>query len=65
MENAKALADKGGAIMVEDRMLTPELISGLLDIFIDDQIRRKAMSSIVSSLYLTAQNSTLCELVTL
>jgi len=65
VENAKALADKGGAIMVEDRMLTPELISGLLDIFIDDQIRRKAMSSIVSSLYLRAQNSTLCELVTL
>ncbi|MFH0941327.1 MAG: UDP-N-acetylglucosamine--N-acetylmuramyl-(pentapeptide) pyrophosphoryl-undecaprenol N-acetylglucosamine transferase [Candidatus Omnitrophota bacterium] len=65
VENARVLADKGGAIMVEDHRLTPELIGGLLDIFIDDRIRRKAMSSIVSSLYLTAQNPTLSELVTL
>jgi len=65
VENAKVLADKGGAIMIEDHRLTPELISGLLNIFIDDQIRRKAMSSIVSSLYLKAQNPTLSELITL
>ncbi len=65
VQNAKVLADKGGAIMVEEHRLTPALISGLLDIFIDDQIRREAMSSIVSSLYLTAQNFTLSELVTL
>ncbi len=64
-QNARVLADKGGAIMVEDSRLTPELIGGLLDIFIDDRIRRKAMSSIVSSLYLTSQNTALSELVTL
>lgn len=64
-QNARVLADKGGAIMVEDNKLTPALLNGLLDIFIDDQIRRKAMTSIVSSLYSSTQNLTLSELVKL
>ncbi len=56
VENAKVLAKRGASIMLEDSKMSPEMINGLLDIFSDDAIRRKAMSTIAYSFYESQRN---------
>lgn len=61
--NARVLAEKGGAILLEDAKMTSVLLNGLLDIFIDDGIRRKAMASIVTSLFESSGNLKISDLL--
>ena len=63
MENAKVLAQRGAAILLAEDKMTPQLVNGLLDIFVDDRIRRKAMSTIAAALYETSKNLNLSDLV--
>ncbi|MFH0877526.1 MAG: UDP-N-acetylglucosamine--N-acetylmuramyl-(pentapeptide) pyrophosphoryl-undecaprenol N-acetylglucosamine transferase [Candidatus Omnitrophota bacterium] len=62
-ENAKFLAQKGAALFVEEDKLAPGLINGLLDIFIDDQMRRTTMSRLAVSLFQAMGKTTLSEAV--
>ena len=64
-ENARILAEKGAALMIEEKNVNQELLSGLLNIFLDDSIRRKAMSSIATSLFESTRNLKLTDLVNL
>ncbi len=50
LENARVLAEKGAALLLEEKRLTPELLSGLLDLFSEDAFRRKTMAAIARSL---------------
>jgi len=63
LDNAKVLAEKGAALILEEKLLTPELLSGLLDLFSDDMIRRKTMSVLARSLYDASEKATLVEAV--
>jgi UDP-N-acetylglucosamine--N-acetylmuramyl-(pentapeptide) pyrophosphoryl-undecaprenol N-acetylglucosamine transferase len=63
LENARLLAQKGASLLLEDAKMTPCLISGLLDIFLDDPIRRKVMSVQASSLRDASSRLTLSELI--
>ncbi len=50
VQNARVLAERGAAILLEDAKMSSDLMNGLLDIFIDDEIRRKTMASIATSI---------------
>lgn len=63
VENAKFLAQRGASILLEDGKMTPALINGLLDIFVDDTIRRKTMAALATSLREATQNLKLSDLV--
>lgn len=63
LENARVLAEKGASILLEEDKATPGLLSGLLDIFIDDSMRRKTMSAIAAALYETSVNLRLSDLI--
>jgi UDP-N-acetylglucosamine--N-acetylmuramyl-(pentapeptide) pyrophosphoryl-undecaprenol N-acetylglucosamine transferase len=63
IENARVLAEKGAAILLEEDKATPSVLCGLLDIFIDDRMRRKTMSAIAAALYETSANLKLCDLI--
>ncbi|MFH0877071.1 MAG: UDP-N-acetylglucosamine--N-acetylmuramyl-(pentapeptide) pyrophosphoryl-undecaprenol N-acetylglucosamine transferase, partial [Candidatus Omnitrophota bacterium] len=62
-ENAKFLAQKGAALLLEESQLTPVLLNGLLAIFIDDAMRRKTMSSLAVALFETMGKTSLSEAV--
>lgn len=62
-ENAKFLAQEGAGLLLDEARETPSLLDSLLDIFIDDRIRRKTMGRIASSLYARSQNQHLSDLV--
>ncbi len=62
-ENARFLAEKGASILLDEEKMSPEIINGLLCIFVDDTIRRKAMSAIASVTYESMKSSRLEELV--
>lgn len=62
-ENAKFLAEKGGALLLEDAKMSASLFRGLLDIMLEDAMRRKTMGAITASLYASCQNLTLKDLV--
>lgn len=49
--NARAVAKTGAAIVVEDALLTPSLLGGLITLFIRDEIRRKTMAHLAQALY--------------
>lgn len=63
VENARILSLKGAAIFLEDDKMTPALISGLLDIFLDDRIRRKTMSLKAASLFNQEERVKLSDLI--
>ena len=50
LENARVLAKRGAALLLEEEKFTPALLNGLLDIFLDDAMRRKTMSAILASM---------------
>lgn len=54
-ENAKVLAKAGAAILLEEEGLSPQTLSGLLDIFLDDPVRRRVMAVHASALYGASQ----------
>jgi UDP-N-acetylglucosamine--N-acetylmuramyl-(pentapeptide) pyrophosphoryl-undecaprenol N-acetylglucosamine transferase len=62
-ENARVLAEAGAALYFEEDELTAEKLSGLIDIFIDDHMRRKAMSAIASQMAASGAKMTMAELV--
>ena len=62
-ENAKVLVERGASILLEEQKATPAVINGLLDIFFDDSLRRKVMSSLAHALYEESQNCSLKDLV--
>lgn len=64
-ENAKFLAGRGAALLLEDQKMSDEMLNGLLDIFLDDAMRRKTMSAIAASLEKESQNLSLKDLVLL
>jgi UDP-N-acetylglucosamine:LPS N-acetylglucosamine transferase len=64
-ENARILSQKGAALILDDKNMSPVFINGLLDIFLDDNIRRKTMSAIASSIYGSSQNLKLEEVLAL
>ncbi|MBI5873525.1 MAG: UDP-N-acetylglucosamine--N-acetylmuramyl-(pentapeptide) pyrophosphoryl-undecaprenol N-acetylglucosamine transferase [Candidatus Omnitrophica bacterium] len=63
VENAKFLAEKGAALLLEESSMSAQMINGLLNIFIDDTMRRKTMSALTVSLYESCQNRKLEELL--
>ena len=63
LENAKVLAEKGAALLLEEKRLTPELLSGLLDLFAEDAFRRRTMASIARSLDEASENMSVAEAV--
>ncbi|MFA5038475.1 MAG: UDP-N-acetylglucosamine--N-acetylmuramyl-(pentapeptide) pyrophosphoryl-undecaprenol N-acetylglucosamine transferase [Candidatus Omnitrophota bacterium] len=63
VENAKVLAEKGAALMVEEKRLNPSVLNGLLNIFLDDPMRRKTMSALARSLEENAQETTLMDVI--
>lgn len=63
LENAKVLAEKGAALLLEEKRLTPELLSGLLDLFAEDAFRRKTMAAIARSLGEISENMSVAEAV--
>lgn len=63
VDNARVLAEKGAAVLIEEKMLKAETLSGLLDIFIDDTIRRKTMSRLARSLEDSSGRSSLADIV--
>lgn len=63
IENARVLAKTGAALLLEEDKITPSLLSGLLDIFIQDNMRRKTMSKILITMEEEAQKISLSEAV--
>jgi UDP-N-acetylglucosamine--N-acetylmuramyl-(pentapeptide) pyrophosphoryl-undecaprenol N-acetylglucosamine transferase len=63
IENARVLAKKGAALLLEEDKITAPLLSGLLDIFIEDDMRRKTMSKILTTMEEEAQKISLSEAV--
>jgi UDP-N-acetylglucosamine--N-acetylmuramyl-(pentapeptide) pyrophosphoryl-undecaprenol N-acetylglucosamine transferase len=61
--NAKFLAEKGAAILLEDAKMSVSLMRGLLDIMVEDAMRRKTMGALSASLYASSENLTLKDLV--
>ncbi|HAJ57028.1 MAG TPA: hypothetical protein DCL35_04585 [Candidatus Omnitrophica bacterium] len=63
MENARFLARKGASILLEDAKMSPEMINGLLDIFLEDSMRRKTMSALADSMYESTKNIRLEDII--
>jgi UDP-N-acetylglucosamine--N-acetylmuramyl-(pentapeptide) pyrophosphoryl-undecaprenol N-acetylglucosamine transferase len=63
LENARVLAEKGAALLLEETRLTPELLSRLLDLFSEDVFRRRTMAAIARSLEETATTMSVAEAV--
>lgn len=63
LENAKILAETGAALLVEEKNLSPFILSGLLDIFLGDPMRRKTMSVLAASLAQGQQKRSLAEVI--
>ena len=63
IENARVLAKKGAALLLEEDKITASLLSGLLDIFMEDSMRRKTMSKILFTMEEEAQKISLSEAV--
>lgn len=64
-ENARFLAERGAALLLEDKKMSDEMLNGLLDIFLDDAMRRKTMSVLARDLEKESQNISLKDLVLL
>ncbi len=64
-ENARILSQKGAALILDDKNMSPVFINGLLDIFLEDNIRRKTMSAIASSIYGSSRNLKIEEVIAL
>jgi UDP-N-acetylglucosamine--N-acetylmuramyl-(pentapeptide) pyrophosphoryl-undecaprenol N-acetylglucosamine transferase len=62
-QNARFLAERGAAILLEEEKFTPAILNGLLDILREDVMRRKTMAHIASGLYEASQNLTLCDVM--
>jgi UDP-N-acetylglucosamine:LPS N-acetylglucosamine transferase len=62
-DNARLLAQTGAALCLEENQLTGETLSGLIDIFIDDHIRRNTMSALASKMHESGAQMTMAELV--
>ena len=63
IENARVLAKRGAAFLLEEEKITPALLNGLINIFIEDTMRRKTMSLIISVLGQETQKLSLSEAV--
>lgn len=62
-ENARVLAGRGAAILLEDAKMSSTLFNGLLDIFIDDNMRRRTMGRLTASVGEASENLTLADIV--
>lgn len=62
-ENAKFLAKNGASILLEDAKMSTEMINGLLDIFLRDSMRRRTMSALADSMYKSASDIRLEDVV--
>lgn len=63
VENARVLSRKGGSLFLEEDKVTPALISGLLDIFLNDRIRIKTMALQTASLFDAQESIALSQII--
>ncbi|MFH1692622.1 MAG: UDP-N-acetylglucosamine--N-acetylmuramyl-(pentapeptide) pyrophosphoryl-undecaprenol N-acetylglucosamine transferase [Candidatus Omnitrophota bacterium] len=63
LENARILSRKGASLFLEEDKVTPALISGLLDIFSNDQMRKKTMSFHAASFFDAQESVDLSQII--
>jgi UDP-N-acetylglucosamine--N-acetylmuramyl-(pentapeptide) pyrophosphoryl-undecaprenol N-acetylglucosamine transferase len=61
--NAHAVAKTGAAIVTEDALLTPGLLSGLISLFMRDEMRRKTMAHLARTMYDASAQMSLADAV--